>query len=59
MYFSDDAMLFAYGDIERNLCTIATWEDLKKELKSQFYPENVEYLARKSFQRLKHTGTII
>lgn len=52
-------MLFAYGDIERNLCTIATWEDLKKELKSQFYPENVEYLARKSFQRLKHTGTII
>jgi len=36
MYFSDDAMLFAYGDIERNLCTIATWEDLKKELKSQF-----------------------
>lgn len=47
-----------HGDIEKGLCTIQTWEDLKKELKLQFLPENVEYLARKSLKRLHHSGSI-
>ncbi|KAJ4970917.1 hypothetical protein NE237_004016 [Protea cynaroides] len=33
-------------------------KELKKELKHQFLPENVEYLARKSLKRLRHTGSI-
>ena len=30
----------------------------EKEIKRQFYPEDVAYLARKSLKRLKHTGSI-
>ena len=44
--------------MECGTCTINTWADFKKEIKRQFYPENVEYLARKSLKRLKHTGSI-
>ncbi|XP_068666698.1 uncharacterized protein [Aristolochia californica] len=61
MYLTDDAMLWwrrRYGDVTEGRCTIATWEDFRKEIKSQFFPENVEYLARKDLKRLKHTGSI-
>ncbi|RVW75466.1 Retrovirus-related Pol polyprotein from transposon 17.6 [Vitis vinifera] len=30
----------------------------KREIKRQFYPEDVAYLARKSMKHLKHTGSI-
>ncbi|KAL6323857.1 hypothetical protein AAG906_005853 [Vitis piasezkii] len=33
-------------------------EATKREIKRQFYPEDVAYLARKSMKRLKHTGSI-
>ncbi|RVW79851.1 hypothetical protein CK203_041387 [Vitis vinifera] len=33
-------------------------KDFKKEIKKQFYPEDVAYLARKNMRRLKHTGSI-
>ncbi|RVW44665.1 hypothetical protein CK203_086900 [Vitis vinifera] len=33
-------------------------EDFKREIKRQFYPEDVAYLARKNMRRLKHTGSI-
>ncbi|KAA0053838.1 uncharacterized protein E6C27_scaffold135G002280 [Cucumis melo var. makuwa] len=39
-------------------CTIDTWDVLKKELRSQFFLENVEILARRKLHDLKHTGTI-
>ncbi|KAJ4965687.1 hypothetical protein NE237_017536 [Protea cynaroides] len=61
MYLTDDVMLWwrrRYRDIEKGLCTISTWEELKKELKHQFLPKNVEYLARKSLKRLRHTSSI-
>ncbi|RVW81819.1 Retrovirus-related Pol polyprotein from transposon 17.6 [Vitis vinifera] len=35
-----------------------TDEATKREIKRQFYPEDVAYLARKSMKRLKHTGSI-
>lgn len=41
-------------EIEKRL----TWDDLKREIKSQFYPENVEYNSRRSLRKLKHKGTI-
>ncbi|XP_068639496.1 uncharacterized protein [Aristolochia californica] len=61
MYLTDDPMLWwrrRYDDVIEGRCTIATWEDFRKEIKSQFFPENVEYLARKNLKRLKHTGSI-
>ncbi|RVW75829.1 hypothetical protein CK203_055119 [Vitis vinifera] len=43
---------------KKGICTIETWEDFKREIKRQFYPEDVAYLARKNMRRLKHTGSI-
>ena len=44
--------------MEKGIYTIETWEDFKREIKRQFYPENVAYLARKNMRRLKHIGSI-
>ena len=44
--------------MEKSICTIETWEDFKREIKRQFYPEDVAYLARKNMRHLKHTGSI-
>ena len=44
--------------MEKGICTIGTWKDFKREIKRQFYPEDVAYLARKNMRRLKHTGSI-
>ena len=32
--------------------------EIKREIKRQFYPEDVAYLARKNMRRLKHTSLI-
>ncbi|KAH0720386.1 hypothetical protein KY285_005187 [Solanum tuberosum] len=34
-------------DAERGLCTISTWDQLKDELKQQFFPNNILYEARR------------
>ena len=47
-----------YMDIQEGRCTIDTWDALKGELRSQFFPENVEILARRKLRELKHTGNI-
>ncbi|RVW62237.1 hypothetical protein CK203_064477 [Vitis vinifera] len=61
LYVTDNATLWwcrRFSDIERGTCTIDTWDAFKREIKRQFYPEDVAYLARKSLKRLKHTGSI-
>ena len=61
MYLTGDAKLWwrtKYDDIQGGRCIIDTWADLKKELKAQFFPENVEYMARRQLRDLKHTGTV-
>ncbi|XP_020080336.1 uncharacterized protein LOC109704005 [Ananas comosus] len=61
MYLADDAMLWwrrRFVEAEKGQCNLKTWEDFVRELKAQFYPEHVEYLARKKLRRLKHTGTL-
>ncbi|XP_068667837.1 uncharacterized protein [Aristolochia californica] len=61
MYLTDDAMLWwrrRYGYVTEGRYTIGTWEDFRKDIKSQFFPENIKYLARKNLKRLKHTGSI-
>ena len=45
-------------NMEKDIGTIKTWEDFKKEIKRQFYPEVVAYLAKKNMRRLKHIGSI-
>ncbi|TYK18537.1 uncharacterized protein E5676_scaffold119G00360 [Cucumis melo var. makuwa] len=40
--------------MQEGRCTIDTWDTLKKELRSQFFPENV----RRKLRELKHTGSI-
>ncbi|KAK3029096.1 hypothetical protein RJ639_039240 [Escallonia herrerae] len=47
-----------HNDIEKGLCTIDTWDVFKKEIKRQFYPENVTYEARKKLRELKHKSSI-
>ncbi|KAK2999748.1 hypothetical protein RJ639_024678 [Escallonia herrerae] len=57
LYPTDTATLWwhrKHNDIEKGLCTIDTWDVFKKEIKRQFYPENVTYEARKKLRELKH-----
>ena len=61
LYLTNNATLWwcrRFADMEKGICTIETWEEFKREIKRQFYPEDVVYLARKNMRRLKHTGSI-
>ena len=61
MYLTGDAKLWwrtKYDDIVNWRCTIDTWADLKREMKTKFIPENVEYMARRKLRQLRHTGTV-
>ena len=61
LYLTDNATLWWHrrlANIKKVTCTIDTWDAFKREIKRQFYPEDMAYLARKSLKRLKHTGSI-
>ncbi|RVW76416.1 hypothetical protein CK203_056599 [Vitis vinifera] len=61
LYLTDTATLWwhrRFSHVEKYICTIETWKDFKREIKRQFYPEDVAYLARKTMRHLKHTGSI-
>ncbi|RVW19206.1 hypothetical protein VitviT2T_030342 [Vitis vinifera] len=61
LYLTDTATLWwrrRFADMEKGICTIKTWEDFRREIKRQFYLEDVAYLARKNMRRLKHTCSI-
>ena len=61
LYLTDNATLWwhqRFSDIEKKTCTIDTWDPFKREIKRQFYPEDVAYLERKNMKRLKHTSLI-
>ncbi|TYK21000.1 uncharacterized protein E5676_scaffold328G00270 [Cucumis melo var. makuwa] len=61
MHLSEDAKLWwrsRYVDIQEGRCTVDTWDALKRELRSQFFPDNVEILARRKLRDLRHTGEI-
>ena len=45
-------------EIEKGTCTIDTWADFKREIKKQFYLEDVGYIAHKKIKHLKHKGSI-
>ncbi|RVW62480.1 hypothetical protein CK203_063919 [Vitis vinifera] len=53
--------MLLYGGVEglrhrKRDVTIDTWDAFKREIKRQFYPEDVAYLTRKNMKHLKHTG---
>ena len=61
LYLTDNATLWwrrRFIDIEKGKCTIDIWDAFKREIKKQFYPEDVAYLARKNMKHLKHTSSI-
>ncbi|KAK3005147.1 hypothetical protein RJ639_017645 [Escallonia herrerae] len=39
-------------------CVINTWDILKRELKSQFFPENTTFNVRKALLECKYTGSV-
>lgn len=48
-FLSDNAKLWwrrKDADMEKGLFTINTWDDFKKELQKEFFPENVFYEGR-------------
>ncbi|TYJ96946.1 uncharacterized protein E5676_scaffold220G00560 [Cucumis melo var. makuwa] len=62
MHLSEDAKLWwrsRYVDMQEERYTIDTWDALKRELHLQFFPENVEILARQKLHELKHTDSIL
>ncbi|KAF2282258.1 hypothetical protein GH714_043951 [Hevea brasiliensis] len=61
LYLVDTAMVWwrrRHDDMEKGLCTIASWDEFKRELKRQFYPENAAHEARARLRRLSHRGSI-
>ncbi|RVW12133.1 Retrovirus-related Pol polyprotein from transposon 17.6 [Vitis vinifera] len=61
LYLTDNATVWwhrRFANIEKGTCTVNTWDAFKREIKRQFYPEDVAYLARKNMKRLKHMGLI-
>ena len=61
MHLINDAKLWwctKVQDIENELCTIDSWENLKRELRDQFILENVEHIAMEKLITLKQTGSI-
>ncbi|KAK3012846.1 hypothetical protein RJ639_010346 [Escallonia herrerae] len=59
MYLVGDAKLWwrkKYAEIKDGSC-INTWDILKRELKSQFFPENTAFNARKALLECKHIGS--
>ncbi|KAF2281633.1 hypothetical protein GH714_043937 [Hevea brasiliensis] len=61
LYLADTATVWwrrRQADREKGLCIINTWEDFKKELKRQFYPENVAKETRARLRRLSQKGSI-
>ena len=62
MYLHGDAKLWwrtrVDNDQEAGRAEITQWDNLKKELKDQFLPCNVAWVAREALRKLKHNGAI-
>ncbi|KAL6325717.1 hypothetical protein AAG906_024535 [Vitis piasezkii] len=62
MYFTGDAKLWwrirMKDDAESGKPQITTWETLKNELKDQFIPTNIAWVASESLKRFRHTRSV-
>ncbi|KAL0295734.1 UNVERIFIED_CONTAM: hypothetical protein Scaly_3091000 [Sesamum calycinum] len=61
MYLTGDAKLCwctKYAEIQANQVRLDTWALLREAIREQFFPENVEYNARRALRKLEHTGSM-
>ncbi|KAL0293502.1 UNVERIFIED_CONTAM: hypothetical protein Sradi_6933300 [Sesamum radiatum] len=61
MYLTGDAKLWwrtKYAEIQANQVRLDTWALLREAIREQFFPENVEYNARRTLRKLEHTGFV-
>ncbi|KAL0373581.1 UNVERIFIED_CONTAM: hypothetical protein Sradi_3273800 [Sesamum radiatum] len=61
MYLTGDAKLWwrtKYAEIQANQVRLDTWDLLREAIRVQFFPENVEYNARRALRKLEHTGSM-
>ena len=62
IYLTGDAKLWwrtkTEDDAKFERPQITTWETLKKELKDQFLPTNIAWVAREALKKLRHTGSV-
>ncbi|KAL0451597.1 UNVERIFIED_CONTAM: hypothetical protein Slati_1137800 [Sesamum latifolium] len=61
MYLTGDAKLWwrtKYSEIQANQVRLDTWALLREAIRVQFFPENVEYNARRALSKLEHTGSM-
>ncbi|KAL2223628.1 UNVERIFIED_CONTAM: hypothetical protein Sindi_3110900 [Sesamum indicum] len=61
MYLTGDAKLWwrtKYAEIQANQLRLDTWALLREAIREQFFPENVEYNARRALRKLEHTGSV-
>ncbi|XP_070036297.1 uncharacterized protein [Nicotiana tomentosiformis] len=61
MYLQGDAKLWGrvkYEAIRAGEDTLNTWAELKAAIRLQFFPENVEYNARRKLSELCHTRSV-
>ncbi|XP_070007890.1 uncharacterized protein [Nicotiana sylvestris] len=61
MYLQSDAKLWwrvKYESIRTGEDTLETWEKLKVAIRLQFFPENIEYNARRKLRELLQTKSV-
>ncbi|CAL1360459.1 unnamed protein product [Linum trigynum] len=61
LYLVDIAMIWwrrREADVEKGTCVMAIWDDFKREIKKQFYPDNMEFEAHSMLRRLTHRGGV-
>ncbi|XP_060196262.1 uncharacterized protein LOC132625679 [Lycium barbarum] len=61
MYLQGDAKLWwrvKYEAIKAGEDALETWEELKAAIRLQFFPENVEYNARRKLRELRQTKSV-
>ncbi|KAF2294588.1 hypothetical protein GH714_012848 [Hevea brasiliensis] len=61
LYLVDTAIVWwrwRHDDVEKGLCTIASWDEFKRELKRQFYLKNAAHEARARLRHLSQKGSI-
>ncbi|XP_070020438.1 uncharacterized protein [Nicotiana sylvestris] len=62
MYLQGDAKLWwrgKYEAIKIGEDTLQTWDELKASIHLQFFPEIVEYNARRKLRELRHTRSVL
>ncbi|KAL2236592.1 UNVERIFIED_CONTAM: hypothetical protein Sindi_0850900 [Sesamum indicum] len=61
MYLTGDAKLWwrtKYAEIQANQVRLDSWALLRQAIREQVFPENIEYNARRTLQKLEHTCSV-